>query len=94
MDDATIVFNGTFSMPAGLISGDWVEIPLTTPFAYNPTKNLVVQMASDPAGSAHTCLIEADATLYLDRHMSTGNRTNATGVPNDFLADLRLWFSE
>lgn len=49
LNSPVTVYNGTFKVPAGLKSGDWVDIPISG-FSYNPTKNLVIQI-SQQAGT-------------------------------------------
>lgn len=52
MDNATLVYSGSLNVPAGLQQGDWLTIPLITPFAYDPTRNLTVLFTSDQSPSA------------------------------------------
>lgn len=42
----TVVAATTHSLPAGA-AGDWIEIPLTNPFIYDGTSNLVVEMSQN-----------------------------------------------
>jgi len=44
----TVLANASIVIPAGLI-GDWVEIPLGTPFYYNGVDNLVVDITTNVA---------------------------------------------
>ena len=46
MADPTTVFTGTLNVPGGLKPGDWVKIPVSG-FTYDPTWNLVVEVAQD-----------------------------------------------
>ncbi len=54
MDENATVLNGTLTIPAGLKAGDWVKIPLSSPFAYNSGKNLCILFTTDagPAGNS------------------------------------------
>ena len=45
------VFDGTVAVPAGLLAGDWIDIPLTTPFAYDGKSNLIVWMGNNGTAS-------------------------------------------
>lgn len=91
LEAGTTVFDGTFSMPAGLIKGDWIEIPLTSSFTLDPTKNLVVQMASDSGANGYSCNLESSTDNF---HAFTNDRTNLAGFANAFQADLRLGYSK
>lgn len=42
LDGETVVFDGPFPILAGLRRGDWVRIPLRTPFTWSPEKNLSI----------------------------------------------------
>jgi hypothetical protein len=60
-----VVFNGTFVMPAGLIPGDWIEIPLSTSFTYDGKRNLAIWYTyGGGAANAYLCrLTTSNATL-------------------------------
>jgi hypothetical protein len=86
----TTVYNATFNIPAGLLAGDWVEIPFSTPFSYNGVDNLVVQTTTDAGSSLHTCQVMGpDATRFLDRWKATGG-----GAPLDFRGTFRFWVNK
>jgi hypothetical protein len=93
MTDATAVYSGTFSMPAGLKTGDWIEIPLTTHFTYNAGNNLTVQLSALAGTVTHGTELELNNTLYINRHSYASDNTavTATGI-NNHLADFRLIF--
>ena len=88
MDDATIVSSGNYSIPVGLKEGDWIEIPLQTPFVYDASKNLVIEIAND-GKSANNGII-----LYASSHMKRAysiDRTAETAVGTYLYgANLRL----
>jgi len=87
----TTVYSGTFNMPAGLLVGDWVEIPFSTPFIYNGVDNLVVQTTTGPGPSNQFCQIAGlDAIRFPDRFKSTG----ALLVPLDFRGTFRFWVNK
>ncbi len=77
-DDATniaggsVVYTGTFTMQAGLLAGDWIEIPLSTPFHYNGYSNLVVQTSSGAGTASRSCTISTSATRFIDMWKATG----------------------
>jgi phosphoribosylcarboxyaminoimidazole (NCAIR) mutase len=88
-DDATTVHNGTFSLPAGYIEGDWIEIPIT-PFAYDGIRNLVVYIYSDGA-TMYTCKMSgSDLTRYPAQSMATADYTSPTGILWDNKVDMRF----
>ncbi len=92
MTDGTTVFSGSVAVPAGLRRGDWVEIPLSTPFAYNGRDHLVVQIAGDAGPESNTCLLDAtSATRYADRRLFTGSPAGASGTLHDSLVDMRFF---
>jgi len=68
----TVVSSGTFTIPAGISMGDWVEMPLSTPFSYNGSDNLVVQIAQGGGTSVQGCYITGPAVRYTDSTKSTG----------------------
>lgn len=91
--DYTVAFSGTLSLPAALKVGDWLEIPFSTPFTYDPTKNLVIQW--DGPGTSST-LNSIGHTLNSGRYPGHGNanvgdRSSATATNiYDLTFDLRL----
>ena len=48
----TEALSGSFSVDAGLMTGDWIEIPLTVPFAYDGKSNLAVWLGTTAASGA------------------------------------------
>ena len=86
----TVVYNGTFSMPAGRQTGDWIDIPFSTAFNYNGIDNLVVQTTVGSGTTTQSCQVAGpDATRYADSYKVTGG-----GTPVDFRANLRFWISK
>lgn len=85
------VFNGTFDLPAVTV-GDWIEIPLTTPFAYNGRDNLVLQISGSggTAGGFACALDTASATLYTGRRLFGATSAAATGSVGDMMIDTRF----
>lgn len=89
----TAVFTGTISIPAGLKAGDWVQVPLSTPFTYDPTKNLVVQWdspgyATTNLGRGHT---ESTGRYVNYVQGNIGDRTSDVATaPGDFILDMSL----
>jgi hypothetical protein len=94
LDDATTVFSGTLSVPAGLLAGDWTEIPLTESFIYNGTDNLVIYTRSDGGTATNNVFTSGpDAILYLNRHSYVWDNTSTTGFINNYLTHQRLWIT-
>jgi hypothetical protein len=92
MTGAQTVYSGPFTIPEGLMAGDWIEIPLSTPFAYDGASNLVV-LTSNLSGSAVNAIFTQESTTrYPDRRAYYGgsNTTDDPANADDFLADLRL----
>ena len=92
MVDAQTVFSGTFTVPAGLKIGDWIEIPLSTPFAYDGKRDLVVQVSSLQGAAENRIKMSLDPTRYKSRRAMTAasNTTDTVSSVMDDLADLRL----
>lgn len=86
-------YSGTYSMVAGLLQGDWIEIPFSTPFVYNGTDNLVIQIAAD-ASAGHSCYLQSNATLYADRRLSSADRLAVGSTPSNFLLNSRFMISK
>lgn len=90
MTNAQTVYSGTYTIPAGLKAGDWVEIPLSTPFAYDGVSNLVVQ-TSNLSGVDNRISAEGNATRFPDRRAYRSNNTGDDPHGSDsILADVRL----
>ncbi len=92
------VFNGTFDVPAAL-AGDWLEIPLSTPFNYNGADNLVVEIAGTGGSGgfgAPACNLDgANATSYPRRSAESPSSTDTTATfIRDRLIDTRFFFGQ
>ncbi|HPD56367.1 MAG TPA: hypothetical protein P5294_09745 [Smithellaceae bacterium] len=94
MTGAQTVYSGTFSVPAGLKKGDWIEILLTTPFAYDGVRNLVVQTSGLKGSATNNLILNDNYPRYMNRYVEvTGDGTNTASSADyrfDFIADLRL----
>lgn len=92
-----IAFNGIVSVPAGLMPGDWIEIPLASPFEYDGKSNLVVWMgtyAASGAGVKHSCSMSAVSGLYTDK-LASGVPGNVTvAAPTDQKLDMQIKISK
>lgn len=95
--DRTAVFSGTISIPAGLKAGDWITVPLSTTFIYDPTMNLVVQW--DIPGFA-TINYSRGHTISSGRYVNhlqanLGDRTSdVSSIGADTVVDLSLTISK
>ena len=49
MDEATVVYRGDVTVPAGTKAGDWITVAISR-FTYDPTKNLTIQI--DPVSTS------------------------------------------
>jgi hypothetical protein len=91
MPSATTVYTGTYLIPGGTLkAGDWIEIPLSTPFVIDPTRNLLVQISNHAGDANNQIRGSLNATRYPGRYNNALDYTTANGSVVDFLADLRL----
>jgi hypothetical protein len=90
LPSSTTVYSGTYSIPSTLKAGDWIEISLTTPFTYDPTKNLLVQISDQSGDANNPTRGKVDSTRFLSRRAEAPDYTVDTAVVNNFLADFRL----
>ncbi|MEK6745325.1 MAG: hypothetical protein AABZ15_17055 [Nitrospirota bacterium] len=88
------VYSGSVTIPAGMKAGDWIEIPLSSAFAYDGVSNLVVQVAADTGGVQNSIVADGASSQYTGYHLFTGGRASATGLMNNFIVDQRLWYSK
>ncbi|MFZ1614035.1 MAG: hypothetical protein WAT51_07680 [Holophaga sp.] len=87
----TEVFRGTFTLPAGLKWGDWLEIPLTTPFTYDANKDLVIQLSSAPGNLHGVSMSDDNALRYYHGHAgSADSTTNTVTTLSNNITDVRL----
>lgn len=97
--NSTLVFDGSFDIPAGLKAGDWLTIPLQTGFTYDPTQNLSVLFMADSASPGNNPVSGSSDAGMLPAH-AVGRNDNAasiTGLPEwdyDGVVDLQLNFSK
>lgn len=96
--DQVVAFNGSFAMPAGLIQGDWIEVPLSRRFAYDGKSNLVVWLgttaAADPAVPSHSCIVSSSNATRYPGQMSSGAPGSATvGTPQDYKFNMKFKIS-
>lgn len=77
----TLVYDGTFSTTT---TAGWIEIPLTTEFAYNNTQNLVIAVDENTSGrhaSADEFLCSATTTYRSITFSSMGTNPNPDAPP-------------
>ncbi len=83
MDENMPVFNGTLTIPAGLKQGDWVSIPLQTPFTYDPGKNLSILFTSDFGAAGNAVYEHVDSTRFpLHAGYRVDNAVDTGGTPS------------
>lgn len=87
------VYNGSFDVPAGLLVGDWIEVPLTTNFNYNGTDNLVVQVKADAGAALNRCALLSNAA-FANRRVSSANRNDVTATQFNHQKDMRIWMNK
>ncbi|MFH0977193.1 MAG: hypothetical protein V1874_15545 [Spirochaetota bacterium] len=85
----TTVFNNTFNLSANLLGGDWIEIPLSTPFYYNGTDNLVIQTKTSGGTSAKWCQITNGNPRFFACEKATGG-----SVLNNSRGVFKFWVSK
>ena len=94
MDENMPVFNGTLTIPAGLKQGDWVNIPLQTPFTYDPSKNLSILFTSDFGVVGNEVSMHADSTRFpvhaVGRNDNTVDTSGTPGWTFDGAANVQL----
>ncbi len=88
----TAAFSGTISIPAGLKAGDWVKVPLTMPFTYDPTKNLVVQWDAPVFATLNWARGSSDSAQYAGHVQGNiGDRTSdVSNAAGNFVLDMSL----
>ena len=86
---STVYSVTSFPILSGLKYGDWIEIPLSTPFVIDPTKNLVVQMSAASGTAGNGTRIFDNASRYTKRRASA-IPLGTTGSTSNYIADLRL----
>ncbi|MBN2401066.1 MAG: hypothetical protein JXN64_01580 [Spirochaetes bacterium] len=89
--------NGTVSIPGGLVKGDWIEVPLSTPFVYDGKSNLAVWMGTTDttgAGVTHSVKCTAiDSTQYAGQN-ADGIPGSVSVTPQDFKLDMKFKISK
>jgi len=95
---AMTVYSGTFQVPAGLKAGDWVEVPFSTAFTYDPSMFLVVETKGLAGTDFNNVRGETDATRYpshLAITQGAGANVSVMATSNfDAQVDGRFWFSQ
>ncbi|HEY8370068.1 MAG TPA: hypothetical protein VIM86_12225 [Thermodesulfobacteriota bacterium] len=92
MVDATLVFSGSVTVPGGLRRGDWIEVPLSTPFRYNGKDNLVVQFAGEAGTVNNRCILHnLSPERYANRRLTGDSQTATSGALFSGLADMRFF---
>lgn len=94
MSNPVEVFSGSFTISGGLAAGDWIEMPLSTPFVYDGSRGLVVEMSCVTGGTQNLLRgSNSDPLRYANRkavHNSSAAVDTPTGVLNNMI-DFRIW---
>jgi hypothetical protein len=89
----TTAMSGTVTVPTGLLAGDWLEIPLSTPFIYDGVSNLAIWMGTTAASGASADTIcrmsTADSILYTG-NAAAGTPGASAVTPQDNKFDIKL----
>lgn len=91
----TLVFNGSFDIPAGLKAGDWVTIPLQTDFVYDATQNMSILFMADSASPGNNWVSGSNSAASFPNH-AVGRDDNLADInqnPDWFfngIVDVRL----
>ncbi len=99
MDGQTLVYRGSLSIPAGLARGDWVTIPLQTPYVWDPGKNLTVLFGADAAAGAPSNWYFFGAhgfpahSVYEAHGVNSGDPSSTPDIVNDGLLSVKLHVS-
>lgn len=86
----TVVPSGPFSIGPGNVD-DWIEIPLTTPFIYDGTSNLVVEMSQTTYSGSVNLRSVLSGTTNRRIHGGVNNPTGSlTTGPKDLGIDMEI----
>jgi hypothetical protein len=89
----TLVFNGTANIPEGSITGDWIEIPLATPFRYDGKSNLAVWLGTTAVSGSelygHCIRSTEDASRYPGQ-VAVGIPGAENVTVSDYKLDMRF----
>ncbi len=94
--EQSTVFNGTALVSAGFVRGDWIEVPLSRPFAYDGRSNLAIWMGTTGASGAaveHNCMVSAANTARYAGQMALGVPGSGSVVVLDHKFDIKLMIS-
>ena len=87
-------FSGTYSISSGQLQGDWFEIPLSNPFSYSCSSNLVVEIGGI-GGISNSCVVDTTSTaLYSQRRVSGGSGDTTGSNSSAYMIDLQLTLLE
>lgn len=92
MNENLTVHSGSFSIPAGLKAGDWVTIPLSSAFTYDPTKNLAV-LFSTTGGAGFSSNVRRKNTSGEYPGRVAGGETGGSANPefiDDGILEIKL----
>ena len=77
------VYSGNYNTP--VVSGNYIKIPLQTPFPYDPTQNLMVELSQESYSPGFQIM---QGSINVNSRTVFGNMNNATGTVQHRLATM------
>lgn len=97
MDNYVLAYSGTTDVPASLKAGDWLKLPLSTPFNYDSSKNLTVLFTGE-TNASNEVIVSSDGTRFPTASVGRNdNLVDIDGQPSwDFngIVDIKLDFTK
>ena len=86
-----VAYSGTYTIPATLKKGDWIDVPLSVPFVYDGKSNLIIWQGSTIANgsNANYCSFSNTATRYIS-HGKVGAPSTSFGITASRKANISL----
>lgn len=92
MDENTEVYNGTLDVPAGLLAGDWLTIPING-FNYDSTKNLAIYFSTGGTTGGGLNIVKWNYSVIEYPGRMVGSETGGGTIPawsDDGILEIRL----
>ena len=84
------VHDALYTLTSDIEAGDWIDIPLTTPFTYDGVSALNVSLAWSNATAILSCDAGGDNTLYLNRVVSGDVAPFSVGTSSNVLPAMKF----